>query len=174
MTPNEVLYGVIWAPCLRGPTGPGYALAITSERVVATKKMPIFKGGFLGYLGPESQLSDEMKANGKDIADQIIAGTLGDRGFELSKDSIAQIILKDPGWSSGCVVFKSTDATKGDIQMDILNPPGDGTALVATPKLKRTLLVFAADRLYNGKTGACIIDEWRQKRAQKQAKKHWW
>ena len=151
---------------------------ITSGRVVGTRKTP-WLGGFDGFLGPGSKLSAKDQAKGAKIAAELIA----EKEFELPKESISKILFKDPGaLSNGHVIFKSNQP---DIQIDLLNPPGDATILRVTPRLKGSLVEFAIDRTYNENTGLLIWDEYKQKQAEKQQKqtekeakkalkKHWW
>jgi hypothetical protein len=183
--PIEDLYGVIWAPCLRYGSGLGYGLVITSARVVGTRKTP-WLSGFFGYLGPGSHISPGDRAKGTKIATELIA----EKEFEIPKGSVSKIMFKDPGaFSNDHAIFKTNQP---DIQIDLLNPPGDMTIVRVTPKLKGSLVEFTPDRTYNEATGALFRDEYfkrvaekqqelaekQQKVAEKQAKKalkqHWW
>lgn len=177
--PAEDLYGVFWDDRLRSQDGPGYALAITSQRLVAARKTQFFKGSFRGYIGPNSKASGENITKTKELADQIIAGTFGDRKFEFRKEDISRVTLDTPQLWSGRLVLDTTQ--QGQIEIRIFGVPGQSISSQIATGLRKSLLAFVPDKFYNAKTGMLFADEIRQKaekkqekQESKQAKKHWW
>jgi hypothetical protein len=166
---SEALIGVIWSPDLHYGGGVGYALVITSDRVVGSRKPALFHA-FEIYLGPRIKhpTTDADRAKAQKVADDLISN----KEFEFTKDSIVRISYKRPGlYSRGHIVFQTKTQ---QIQVDISFLQGGVQAEKTAGLIVASLNILAPDRFYNEETGVLIREELLEKVAEKQQeKKHW-
>jgi hypothetical protein len=169
LLPPEDLIGVVRSPNINYGGGVGYALAITTNRIVGARKSALIHAYEI-YVGPSIKYptSPPDRAKAQEVANEIIAG----KEFELSKGSIAKIIYKKPGlYSRGHVIF---DTSTQQIQLRIPMVQGAGAVSHTLGVLVASLNVFAPDRFVDEETGLLIRDELLRSVAEKQQKKHWW
>jgi hypothetical protein len=160
---TEVLLGVVWAIQLSYGKSLGYAVAVTSKRIVGAPKPAIWHS-LLSYLGPGSKASEEDRQK----ANQVFQEILNVKDLELAKDSMTRISWSQEGFfTGGRFVFSMT---QGEIEIDT---PSRQSRLWSprVPNLfARSLLVFAPENFYNEKTGVLIRDEWIERLAKKRQK----
>jgi hypothetical protein len=82
---------------------------------------------------------------------------VGNKDFEIMKDSITKIVWEKEGFLHGGHFLFNT--TQGDFQVDTRPKRGDASVVKTTNTILGALVVFAPDRLYNEKTGALVHDE---------------
>ncbi|MDA4123396.1 MAG: hypothetical protein OK456_09480 [Thaumarchaeota archaeon] len=182
ISPDETILSITWEGYISRagtPSGTslwgGYALLITSERVVGSRQGPPLTG-FDAYLGPGSEYAPAYFDAAKDASAEIVSR----KDFEIPKSDITRIIFADAGALTNGYVSFTTQAQ--EVRIDIHQPAGKN--LLANIgrtafNIERALLAFAPDRLYNAETGVLIQEEMNQRKAKmdlgtKDPKKHWW
>jgi len=145
---GEELIGVIWSDYLTfGPDH--YALIITPSRIIGCKKRALWKG-LVVYLGPGSKATTADRED----AQKVLAKLMEAKDFEFPKDSIVKIVYRKPRlFSSGHLDIHTTG--KG-LELIIGFRAGNRGTLEA---LIPSLIIFAADRFYDEKTGALVEAE---------------
>jgi len=154
---SEDLLGFIWSRKLwYQERDSGYALAITSNRVVGAPKSALLDSLEV-YLGPGAN----VKQNQRERATMLFVEVMANKNLEVSKDSITRITWKDGGVLDGAHFLFTT--READFQIDTV-AHSDNIQVVNTVNIiLGSLVTLAPDRLYNSKTGALFHDEMVEK-----------
>jgi len=151
---EEELYGVIWTYQIRyGSARGGYALAITSDRILGAAKSA-FSHSLVIYLGPGSKATDKQRIEAQQVAQELKEI----HELEMRKESVTRIDwLKEGFWSGGHFRFTTADGT---IQIDTVSSNfGKAGVHNTAGQLMDALELLAPDRFYNEKTGVLIETE---------------
>jgi hypothetical protein len=108
--PNEELLGLIWSIYVRYQNSGGYALAITSDRIIGAQKSA-FLHGFEAYLGPGSEVTEADRQKAQQIFPEIVAK----KDLEILKDSVIKMSWKKAGFFHGARFLFVT--RQGDFQI---------------------------------------------------------
>ena len=160
---NEELLGVAWSYYIRYQKRGGYALAITSQRVVGAQKSAM-GDHFEAYLGESSKATNKDRQR----AAQLFAEILAEKNLEIAKESVVRISWKRAGLFHGAPFLFRT--TGGDFR--IVSAPmwtSLGVARVIN-QIVASLMMFSPDRFYNEKTGALVVQEaleWKNRHGRK-------
>jgi hypothetical protein len=152
MLPDEELLGLVWSYLIRYQNSGGYALAITTHRIIGARKSA-WSSGFDEYLGPESRATEEDRQKAKNIFPEIVAN----KDLEISKDSVIKMSWKKAGYFHGARFLFVTK--QGDFQ--IVTSPLRVTLAVAHAinQIVASLAAFGPDRFYEEKTGLLVMEE---------------
>jgi hypothetical protein len=142
---DEDIIGVIWGQSLHHGPGFGYALLITSRRIVGAKK-GTYTRALVRYLGPGSNATQEDRKKAEGVALEIEQ----EKEFEMAKDEISEISYKSPGFFfGGHVVFNTAqESIKLTLPSLLVNP----NVSYLWKDLIRSLTNFGSGKLYNEKT----------------------
>jgi hypothetical protein len=143
---------VIWSMNLRYGNRGGYALAITSNRVVGAPRSALFHY-FERYVGPGSKATEEEHQQANQIFPEIVAA----KDLEIPKDSVTKI-----SWKKGGVFHKGHflfNTTKGDFQIDTVSTNNTLSVVHTTNQILASLVDFAPDIFYDEKTGELFVKE---------------
>src|ERR1700722_2518690 len=150
--PDEELHGLIWSIYIEYQNSDGYALAITSNRIIGAQKSALLHG-FEAYLGPGSKAIEEDRQKAQQIFPEIVAN----KDLEILKDSVIKMSWKKAGFLHGARCLFVT--RQGDFQ--IVTAPLSASLGIAHAinQISASLMAFGPDRFYDEKTGTLALDE---------------
>jgi hypothetical protein len=148
------LIGVIWSLAITRKLNAGYALVVKSDRVIGINKGAWgWNSSSTAYLGPGSKATE----SDRQAAEEVVAELLQKVDFDVPKSEISKISYRAPGlFSNGRVVIKGTS---GDIELRLARLTPDIGVRLVIKSLLPSLVDFAADRVYDEKTGRLVAAE---------------
>jgi hypothetical protein len=154
---SEELIGLVCSLDIRYEDQAGYAIAVTSNRVVGAVKPALSYSPFGAFLDAGSKASDKDRQK----AQQVFLEVLSNEHLELVNDSITRISWKKEGFfRSGYFLFNTT---KGDFLISVRGNGGSTVIMHAVNTILGSLVHLAPDRVYNEKTGVLVRDEVAEK-----------
>jgi len=132
---------------LSGGESEGYSVLFTDSRVVGADR-PGFPDDFWAYLGPGSNVGEELRAAALARAVEIIST----RNFEMQRDKIVKVLFEEPGLIVGGSILFVEVGCRMELQISVLSPWSPGS-ISTVDTLARSISAFAPDRLYSEKTG---------------------